>query len=550
MISSRCRELVKSGDGLFSKRSSLLSYWQDIAAHFYPERADFTQQHSFGDDFASHLMTGFPAMQLRELADQLATMLRPRQKLWATLMASDERVNEDSVAKQWLEQKSEVMRRMMYAKDAHFLRATKIGDKDFMAFGQCVIQVRLNRQANGLLYINRHLRDTVWCENADFKIDTVHRKENMPARVLCQTFGDKVHQSVKKIEKEDPYKEIKCRHIVVSSDQYEATEDGKKYNRQRFPFLSIYLDEENDTILEEVPQTRLGYIIPRWSLGAVGQYAMSPATMLGLPDARLLQQMTVSLLEAAEKSVNAPIVARAEVVRSDIQMYANGVTWLDFEDGKVSDYLQAMQPDISGQNYGLQMLMMVEEKLKQIFYLNKLHLPELNKDMTAFETNARLEEYRRGALPLFEPMETEYNGAICEDSAQLLIENGAFGPPDLMPESLRGAELRFEFESPLQATAERAKVTAFHEVLGVLAPAMQIDPGSLNEADLRKMVRDAIGGTMAPEEWKRDPKMVEHLDKIAAQKMAAQNAMAQVAGGAEIAGNAGKAVKEFAAAGM
>lgn len=552
MISSRARELIEIGDRLFSARGSLDSHLQDVAEHFHPARADFTSQHTFGDDFASHLMTGFPAMQLRELADQLATMLRPRQKPWAKLVATNERVKQDTAARQWLEAVTEKMRRLMYADGALFLRATKVGDQDFVAFGQCVIELRMNRNRSGLLYLDRHLRDTVWCEDAERKLDTVHRKEKMTARTLCQYFPETVHKSVKKIKDTEPYKEFECRHIVVSSDMYDGQHaDGKKYNREKFPFLSLYIDKENDTILEEVPRTWLGYIIPRWFVGPLGQYAVSPATMLGLPDSRLLQQMTVSLLEASEKAVNPPTLARAEVVRSDIQMFANGITWLDFPDeGKsVGDYLQTLDPDVGGMQHGLNMLLMVKEQIKEIMYLNKLNLPELGKDMTAFEVQQRISEYVRAALPLFEPMEVEYNGALCKNTFKVLLDNGAFGHPDTWPESLSGADVDFEFESPLQETANRSKLIAFQEMTGLIGMVQPIDPGAANEFDIRKALREAADGTQAPADWKRDPKQVEQLNKQTAERMAAQNAMSDVAQGAEIAGNAGKAAKEFAQAG-
>jgi hypothetical protein len=40
--------------------------------------------------------------------------------------------------------------------------------------------------------------------------------------------------------------------------------------------------------------------------------------------------------------------------------------------------------------------------------------------MTAYEVGQRIQEYIRGALPLFEPMEMEYNGALCERTFEIL----------------------------------------------------------------------------------------------------------------------------------
>jgi hypothetical protein len=52
-----------------------------------------------------------------------------------------------------------------------------------------------------------------------------------------------------------------------------------------------------------------------------------------------------------------------------------------------------------------------------------------------------VEEYIRRALPLFEPMEVEYNGGLCEQTWNIAFDLGAFGPFEEMPEILRGREI-------------------------------------------------------------------------------------------------------------
>jgi len=66
-------------------------------------------------------------------------------------------------------------------------------------------------------------------------------------------------------------------------------------------------------------------------------------------------------------------------------------------------------------------------------FLNKLSLPPADREMTAYETGQRIQEYIRNALPLFEPMEMEYNGALCEDTFEALMRVGAFGSPQDIP---------------------------------------------------------------------------------------------------------------------
>jgi hypothetical protein len=81
--------------------------------------------------------------------------------------------------------------------------------------------------------------------------------------------------------------------------------------------------------MEEVSQWNREYSIERWQTVSGSQYAYSPATIVALPDARLLQAMTYTLLHAGEKIVDPPLIATEDVVRSDVALYAGGITWID-----------------------------------------------------------------------------------------------------------------------------------------------------------------------------------------------------------------------------
>jgi hypothetical protein len=112
-----------------------------------------------------------------------------------------------------------------------------------------------------------------------------------------RTFGDKVHPKVKDMVDKTPVREVDCLHIVVDADMYDDKAQGR-------PRWSIYYDCANDHIMRPVPIWGRHYVIPRWQTVSGSQYAYSPATVCALPDARLLQAMTFTLLEAGEKAAN------------------------------------------------------------------------------------------------------------------------------------------------------------------------------------------------------------------------------------------------------
>jgi hypothetical protein len=105
----------------------------------------------------------------------------------------------------------------------------------------------------------------------------------------------------------------------------------KRVTRGGPPRMLLCYDVANQTVLEAVPIWGKHYIIPRWEKPGHTQFAYSPAAVAALADARLIQAMTLTLLEAGEKITNPPMIATQEAVSSDIDIAPGGVTWVDIE---------------------------------------------------------------------------------------------------------------------------------------------------------------------------------------------------------------------------
>lgn len=540
MADSRAKELVQQGDSFYTKRTPLLSLWQEISDNFYPERADFTINRNIGEDFAANLTTSYPVLARRELGSLISSMMRPSNEDWYHVnVGREDKV--DNAGKEWLQWATGTMRRAMYDRVTQFVRATKEGDNDFATFGQCVISTRLNRNRDALLYRNWHLRDVVWNENEEGVVDTVHRKWKPTIRDGQMLFRDNLAPQIKQRAERDPYSQFNVRHVIIPSEHYD-TGSGPDKKSWRTPFVSIYLDVENEHILEEVGVNYNEYTIPRWQTVSGSQYAYSPCTVAALPDARLIQAITLVLLEAGEKAVNPPMIGMQDVIRSDVSLYAGGLTWLDRDyDERLGEALRPIPMDTGGIPLGLEMRQDIKAQIMEAFYLNKINLPPPQKDMTAFEVGQRVQEYIRGAMPLFEPMEMDYNGNICMNTFQVLMDAGTFGSAMDMPQSLRGQDVQFKFESPLYEAAEKQKGRTFLETKAMLAEAAAMDPGAVTMLKVRPALRDTLESIGTPAKWIASDSEMEEMDKAIQEKNAEQEMMVALQQGGVVAEQAGKA---------
>ena len=531
---SHVDDLINVGDKLHSDRGTLLSLWQEIADNFYPERADFTITRYLGEEFADHLFSSYPLIARRELGNSFATMLRPKDKVWAHTTVEDP----DSLshaARVWLERADKIQRRVMYDRKSQFVRATKEGDQDFATFGQCVIHRETDWARPGLLYRSYHLRDVAWTEGIDGQINQIHRNWKPTVQDLLDKFDKKpnasLHSSVlRRKNGVDRFKTIPCRAAVMPSELFDS---GKKHQG---PWVHVYLDLENKHIIEEVGLVSHGYTIPRWTTVSGSQYGFSPAVTAGLADARLIQSMTLTLLEAGELATRPPMIATAEVVRSDIQLYAGGITWVESEyDERLGEALRPLTQDLRGIPFGMEAQAEVREMLATAFYLNKISMPLRSKEMTAYEASKMWEQYIRDAIPLFEPMETDYNGALMEDTFSELMRLGTFGPIEEVPEDLIDQDITFRFESPLHDAIERMDAETFIESTELISAAIELDENAGAVLDVVKTLRGALKGIGQKEENLRSE---EDFEAIAAERVEAREvaeALALAQQGADVA---------------
>lgn len=534
----RARELVAEGDRLFSARAPLLSLWQDIAETFYVERADFTGGRSAGSEFAGHLMTGEPLRARQELANAISGMLRPPGRDWfqLTLKRGEDQARPQFV-QGWLEEAGRRMRAAMYDRPAQFQRAAKQADNDYVTFGNAVISVDLNWRDTALLYRSWHLRDVVWREDFTGRIDEVHRRWKLSVHDLMTLFPEGYAPELAHIRADEQRsREIECRHIVLPAE---------RFGDPRFTsgFVSIYVDVEHGHVMETTGRRTLGYVIPRWQLVSGSAYGYSPTAIASISDARMLQDMTRTILEAGEKAVDPPMIATQEAVRSDMALYAGGVTYVDAAyDERLGQALRPITQNTSGLPFGTQMQQELRNQIAVAWMLNKLNLPSPASGMTAYEVGQRVQEYIRQALPLFEPIEAEYNGALCEETFATLERAGAFGLPEDRPPELAEQELTFKFQNPFTAAGEGEALNHYQTVAALLAQQQGLDPDALVEVDPREMFRDAIRAAGAPASWLKDRADADAARQAAGQSRQMMAGLQQLQMGGQAAEAVGKGV--------
>lgn len=174
------------------------------------------------------------------------------------------------------------------------------------------------------------------------------------------------------------------------------------------------------------------------------------------------------------------------------------------------------------------------------FFLDALTLPQKTAAMTAYEVSQHVQEYIRNALPIFEPMESEYNAALCEETHGLMLRHGGFGNPATWPKELQGAEIEFTFESPLHDAIDQQLGQKFQEAQQLIGSAIALDPSCAFLPKTEDALREALIGVGVPAKWLNNEAYVAEMKANQAAMQQRQQTLANMQQASEAAKNLGQ----------
>lgn len=506
MADETAKELAEREQKAFGRKENLDSLNQEIALNFYSARADFTSDRCLGEEYAIDQFDGEPERCRRDLADARSSMLRPDGQEWVKAETRDEKLNERPDIARVLDFINRRLRYYLDEPEHGFGRAEKEADNDLVTFGNAIktAEAEIDRYGERKLVVRSwHPRDCAWYDDtAGTRQDVMFRRFKASARHIKKMFPDaELHREITHAIDKEPDKEFDLCHTMMPADEY----DWYKRPRggRKDPWASIYYDSGHKMMLRERSSPRFRYVVDRWMTISGSQYGYSPATMVGLADARVMQVLMRVLQEASEKSLDPPLKATKGAVVSDIDLGAAGVTWVDRDyDEKQGPAISTLLPEMRQIPIGIDLVARLTLAQRDNFYLSKLRLPTQAK--TAYETQALLEQYIRENLPLFGPWQAGVTMMIDEIFGVLFapeMRATAFGPMGQWPRELLDRDLVYTFQNPLRDAIQKNRANQAQQIFPMVAGAAQIDQQALHVVDVQQVLRDAVRGVGAPADW-------------------------------------------------
>jgi hypothetical protein len=532
MAEDRAKALLQRQAALASERSTAEGHWQEIAELFTPFRADFQGRLATpGEKRLARVFDGTGGQASENLSSALWGMLTNAANVWFELRPRNAALADNQGVKAWLQAARDRMLAAFGAGGQRFYARAVDLYSDLVNFGTGIFYEEEAPAAGGIYFTCRHLAECYIAENQFEQVDTVFRRFRWTARQALQRWPESGGARLKEAAERRPDAPLGFLHAVLPAADYE----GARTLGHGQGWWSVYLCEDDGTILSEGGYHDFPYQVPRWSQRSRSVYGDSPA-MLALPDAKMLNQMSRTTIVGAQKRVDPPLLAPDESSVRGIRTAPGGVIY----GGIDPQGRRLYEPLVSGADVGLGLQMEEQRRqaVREAFYASLLLLAS-QPGRSATEVLALQEEKLRLMGPHLGRVQSEFLDPLIGRVFGILSRSGALPPAP--PELTEAPELDVEYVSPMSRAQRAGEAVAVLRTMELAGGMARLDPGVVDNLDNDEAFRIAADANGLPATALRSPDEVAELRQ---QRQAMQTLMA----GAQLAPGVAKATKDLSQA--
>ena len=481
----RVMELINRQARLEADRSVWDSHWKEVAERVLPRQDDFISVRTEGEKRTEKIFDATALLALDRAASAIDSLLTPATQQWHGLHPEDDTLLDNKEVMAYLEQVTKILFRMRYRPQANFASQAHECYISLMAFGTQGMFID-DVVGLGIRYKSIALPELFIAENHVGVVDYVHRKFPLTARQAQQKFGTALPEPIAKWIDKEPFRKFNFLHCVKPNE--DVKRGAKDYRGMAFSSYYAAYEEGAREVISEGGYRTMPYQVSRHVTAPRETYGRSPCMMV-LPDIKMLNEMEKTIIRAAHKMVDPPLLAFGDGVLSAFNARPNAINY-----GAVDDQgRQLVHPMKMGSNLPIA-LDMTEQKRKVIndaLYVTLFQILVQNPQMTATEALIRAQEKGQLLAPTVGRQQSEFLGPLIERELDIGAMAGVFPP---MPRALvrRGGAIKAVYTSPLSRLRRAEDGVAIMRTLEQVGPIAQVRPDAYDRFDI-----DALVGELA-----------------------------------------------------
>lgn len=464
-----------------AKRDTWNSLWQSIARYCLPNSASFQETISPGQDRTRYILDSTAPRSLEMFASFLHTLLNSPTSEWVRLgIEGEPELQYSQSVRAYLELCQKKIMGALTSPSSDIYSQLHQIYLDLGAFGTGVLFVDVaNRQLRCRVY---HLDDCTMDEGEDETIDTVIRQRTQSKRAALQRFGaERLGRSFEGKNDDELAKDVRFLHAVFPATDPLVQKLPKRQTVKGAAYYSCWvLDGDEKKVLEYGSYEEFPYMVPRWYKARGEIYGRSQA-MTALPDIRMVNRMSDTILRSAEKIVDPPLVIPDGALVSPVRLHPGGMT---FTEGQV-DIKTLIPPGTSRIDTGNELLIARQQAIKEAFFTPLFVTPD-SPVKTATQVLQEVDERNRALSPMLVRMQTELFSKLVVRVFNILARSGGIPKP---PAEMAGKSMKVEYVSPLIASQKQMEGLAIMRTFEQMALWAQVDKGIFDWIDTDKVAQ-------------------------------------------------------------
>jgi hypothetical protein len=463
-VAADVEKLIARYNHLDSDRGNWKNMWDDCARYGAPRRMGAQGPRADGDRRISPQIFNPIGIQcVQTLAAAMHGMLMNPATNWLNIRLANEALDEQESAKHWTNGVSKGISNALSSPFTAFHSQANQLLEDMASLGTAVMYV--GQQKKGHIFVRTYpVFECVVAENEYGFIDTVMRDSMYTVRSMVDIWGDKVSPKVTALYDKGRYDE-KFKVLNVCSPREDKDRAYGSKTPANMPIAICYIEEGEQHLLEESGVEEMPYVVPRWWVISGEVFGRSPL-MTALPQVKVANAATRTVMRAAEKAVDPPLTVPHEGLVGPVRQYAGSLTYL-------RNKTEIGQMPTSAQlPYAGEYIAKLDDAIRTTMFVDQVQFVGDFK-MTATEVIQRQTERMRLLGPVLGRLENEFLNPLVERVFGIMSRMNAFEQP---PDEIQGADMRIEYSSPL-ARAQKSQIAqGFEQVIAVLEPLAKLGP--------------------------------------------------------------------------
>lgn len=518
MTDSRADDIIRRQEKMATDRAVFDSHWREIAERILPRADHFRVNRNPGDKHTERIFDATANLALERFAAAMESMLTPRTQRWHKLKTGIEELDDNQEVQEYLDEVTKILFQVRYSPKANFASQANECYMALGAFGTGAMFTD-DMVGRGIRYRSIPLSEIYIAENHQGVVDTVHRRFPMTARQAAQRFGlEKLPDNIQKAVEKTPEQNFDFIHSVCPREDMDY---GRKDYRG-MPIASCYISLDGRTILSEGGYHSMPYAVGRYVTGPKEVYGRSPA-MTVLPDIKMLNEMSKTVIRAAHKIVDPPLLLQEDGALAAFDLRPGALNYGGVNE-QGNQLVHALQTN-ARVDIGLEMMDQRRKVINDAFLVTLFQILVDAPQMTATEAMLRAQE--KGALlaPTMGRQQSEFLGPLIEREIDILARAGALPPmPDVMKEY--GGQVEIEYSSPLNRAQRADEGVAIMNTLQAITPLAQIDPKVMMIFNPEMVARELADINGVPAKVLRSTEEIKAMEDAQAQAAQAQQLLA------------------------